>query len=63
MKIKCIRSQEPYLKKGAAYEVVPDPDCEKFGFLRVIDDSGFDTLYPVKLFKIVKGKQNGILVG
>ena len=32
------------------YEHLPDPDEEKRGLLRVIDESGEDYLYPTDLF-------------
>jgi hypothetical protein len=36
-----------------SYQVVPDPQAEKRGLCRVIDESGQDYLYPKKLFAAV----------
>ena len=35
------------------YQVVSDPQAEKRGLCRVVDDSGEDYLYPKKLFAAV----------
>jgi hypothetical protein len=35
------------------YRLVPDPDAEKEGDLRVIDESGEDYLYPAAYFLVV----------
>lgn len=32
------------------YRVIPDPDGEKRGLVRVVDESGEDYLFPEKLF-------------
>lgn len=36
------------------YQVLPDGDAEKEGFIRVIDESGEDYLYPKSYFILVK---------
>jgi hypothetical protein len=41
------------LQKGKVYIVVADADAERDGFLRVVDDSGEDYLYPAACFKSV----------
>ncbi len=33
------------------YPVVEDPDAEANGLIRVVDESGEDYVYPVRLFK------------
>lgn len=38
------------LEPRKIYEVVSDPDAEKKNFLRVIDESGEDYLFPSNLF-------------
>ena len=32
------------------YQVIPDPDALKIGYLRIIDESGEDYLYPAEHF-------------
>jgi hypothetical protein len=46
----CIVDSEPDLEIRKVYKVLPDHPAEKEGHLRVIDESGEDYLYPVKLF-------------
>ncbi|WP_347275433.1 hypothetical protein [Candidatus Kuenenia sp.] len=36
------------------YQILPDGDAEKEGFIRVIDESGEDYLYPQSYFILVK---------
>ena len=38
------------LEKRKIYEVVPDPEAEELGHIRVIDESGEDYLYPTTCF-------------
>ena len=38
------------LEKRKIYESVADPDAEKHGQIRVIDESGDDYLYPTECF-------------
>ena len=38
------------LEKRKVYRVLPDDDAEKEGYLRVIDESGEDYLYPESYF-------------
>lgn len=47
-------SKEVYscsLEVGKLYVSIPDPDAEKDGLIRVIDESGEDYLYPKEWFK------------
>jgi hypothetical protein len=48
----CIVNQDypVSLEKRKIYEVVPDPEAEKIGHIRVIDESGEDYLYPATCF-------------
>ena len=36
------------------YRVLPDPDADEVGCLRVIDESGEDYLYPTNCFVILR---------
>ncbi len=38
------------LTRSKIYPVIPDDDGTREGFLRVVDDSGEDYLYPTELF-------------
>ena len=40
------------LQRGRVYQVLPDPDAESEGYLRIVDDSGEDYLYPRSYFTI-----------
>jgi hypothetical protein len=41
------------LEKRKIYQVLPDEEAEKEGYLRVIDESGEDYLYPQSYFILV----------
>ena len=41
------------LEKRKIYQVLPDEDSEKEGYLRVVDESGEDYLYPQSYFILV----------
>jgi len=41
------------LEPRKLYEVLPDPEAERHGQLRVIDESGDDYLYAGELFRLV----------
>jgi archaellum component FlaG (FlaF/FlaG flagellin family) len=44
----CVRNAgyEASLERHKIYPVLPDPDAEKDGDIRVVDESGEDYLYP-----------------
>jgi hypothetical protein len=42
------------LEKRKIYKVLPDEEAEKEGYLRVVDESGEDYLYPQSYFVLVK---------
>jgi hypothetical protein len=42
------------LEKRKIYRVLPDKEAEKEGYLRVIDESGEDYLYPQSYFVLVQ---------
>jgi hypothetical protein len=44
---------EASLERRKLYEVVPDPDADTDGDVRVIDESGEDYLYPSEWFEPV----------
>lgn len=41
------------LELNKMYPVLPDPSAERIGWLRVVDESGEDYLYPGSLFQLV----------
>ena len=51
----CVRNTDypASLELHKVYRLVPDPDAEKDGDLRVIDESGEDYLYPAGYFVVV----------
>jgi hypothetical protein len=49
--VLCIRAEDlDDLEPRKIYEVIPDTPAKRDGFLRVIDDSGEDYLYPADCF-------------
>jgi len=51
----CIENKDcDDLEKRKIYKVVPDAEAEKEGFIRVIDESGEDYLYPRSYFIAVQ---------
>ncbi len=52
----CIRNDDypASLEKRKLYVKLPDPDAEKRHFVRVIDESGEDYLYPAGYFAEVE---------
>jgi hypothetical protein len=48
----CVKNSgnEASLELRKLYEVIPDPDAEVDGMIRVIDESGEDYLFPVTYF-------------
>lgn len=48
----CLRNEghEASLERNKLYVVLPDPDAEREGDLRVVDESGEDYLYPAAWF-------------
>ncbi len=41
------------LEKRKVYQVIPDKDAEQEGYLRIVDESGEDYLYPASNFVFV----------
>ena len=51
----CIENKDcEDLEKRKIYRVIPDEESEKEGYLRVIDESGEDYLYPQSYFILVE---------
>jgi len=51
----CIENKDcEDLEKRKIYQVLPDEKAEKEGYLRIIDESGEDYLYPQSYFIIVQ---------
>jgi len=49
--VLCVKNKDcEDLEKRKIYQVLPDGDAEKDGYLRIIDESGEDYLYPVSYF-------------
>ena len=51
----CIENRDcEDLEKRKIYQIIPDEEAEKEGYLRVIDESGEDYLYPQSYFIVVQ---------
>jgi hypothetical protein len=50
----CVTDEEPDLKPGKLYLVLPDKRASQASYLRVIDESGEDYLYPEDYFVFVQ---------
>jgi hypothetical protein len=51
----CIENKDcEDLEQRKIYQVLPDDEAEKEGYLRVIDESGEDYLYPQSYFILVQ---------
>jgi hypothetical protein len=51
----CVENKDTEdLEKRRIYVVLPDKEAEKEGYLRVIDESGEDHLYPASYFVLVQ---------
>jgi hypothetical protein len=62
----CVRNEgyEASLERNKLYVVLPDPDAERGGEVRVVDESGEDYLYPADWFvalQIPKAVRNSLL--
>jgi hypothetical protein len=51
----CIKNKgyEASLEKGKLYRVVPDPEAEAHGYLRIVDESGEDYGYAASRFFVI----------
>lgn len=51
----CIENRDcEDLEKRKIYQVIPDGDAKQEGYLRILDESGEDYLYPESYFIIVQ---------
>ena len=51
----CIENKDcDDLEKRKIYQILPDDEAAKEGYLRIIDESGQDYLYPQSYFILVK---------
>ncbi|MBU4232282.1 MAG: hypothetical protein L6277_06460 [Desulfobacterales bacterium] len=51
----CIENKDcEDLEKRKIYQMLPDEEADKEGYLRVIDESGEDYLYPMSYFIVVQ---------
>ena len=51
----CVRNQEcEDLEMRKLYQVLPDPIAARDGYIRIIDESGEDYLYPESYFVLVR---------
>jgi hypothetical protein len=50
----CITDAEPDLQPRKVYRILPDRIASKGNYLRVIDESGEDYLYPDRYFVLIK---------
>ena len=46
----CLADSEPDLTRGVVYELIPDKKAASHRYVRVVDDSGEDYLYPAAMF-------------
>jgi len=49
----CLTGDEPDLERGKVYRVLTDATEERTGWLRVVDESQEDYLYPAQCFAFV----------
>ncbi len=50
--VACVTDSEEDLERGKVYQVVADEVAAASGYLRVIDESGEDYLYPKIFFEM-----------
>lgn len=50
----CIDGSEPDLDLRKLYEVIPDESADQSGYLRIVDESGEDYLYPSSFFVMIE---------
>lgn len=57
--VVCVRNDdyELDLLLNKVYEVLPDPSAERSGWIRVVDETGEDYLYPEKFFRVAEGEE------
>lgn len=50
----CITDSEPDLSRGKVYQVLPDKSAAKDHYIRIVDESGENYLYPAHFFVSIK---------
>ena len=45
------------LKKGKVYEILPDASAARSNYLRIIDETGEDYLYPAAYFPFISNPE------
>ena len=51
----CIENKDcEDLEKRKIYKIVPDEEAAKEGYIRIIDESGEDYLYPISYFVLIQ---------
>jgi hypothetical protein len=50
----CITDSEPDLESRKVYQVLPDAAAAKDDYIRVVDESGEDYLYPASYFVFIE---------
>jgi len=52
----CVENSEypVALELRKTYRIIPDKDAEEVGYIRVIDESGEDYLYPAEFFVVIE---------
>lgn len=59
----CVTDEEPDLEFGKLYPILPDEQAAQENYLRVIDESGEDYLYPSEYFvflQLPKGAEDAL---
>lgn len=51
--VVCIIDSEPDLELRKIYQVLPDKSADKDNYIRIIDESGEDYLYPSSYFVFI----------
>jgi hypothetical protein len=50
----CVTDVEPDLDEGKSYRILCDESAARDGYLRVVDESGEDYLYPLEYFALIE---------
>jgi hypothetical protein len=50
----CVTDSEPDLERRKVYQVLPDKSADQENYLRVMDESGEDYLYPASYFVLME---------
>ena len=52
--VVCITDSEPDLQPRKVYQVLPDESAARSDYLRIVDKSGEDYLYPASFFVFIR---------